>query len=176
MDAYHKKRILKELELFPLWKEKNKPSSELHLKPVEADSFFAFKINYTEGSLLLLSQNFASGTEEVAQDLFLNIAKFITTTIGQDTFQKNHLLILTKDQLSDLCLNTPPKHMLAFGLNNQFFEEYKTIFLTNPFKIRIFFDELIFTMNFGYDINGLVCFVAYQPIPIITFFVRDRWF
>ena len=124
MDAYHKKRILKELELFPLWKEKNKPSSELHLKPVEADSFFAFKINYTEGSLLLLSQNFASGTEEVAQDLFLNIAKFISTTIGINTFQKSHLLTLTKDQLSELSLKTPPKHVLAFGLNNDLFEEY----------------------------------------------------
>jgi hypothetical protein len=27
MDADYKKRILKELELFPLWKEKNKPSA-----------------------------------------------------------------------------------------------------------------------------------------------------
>ena len=141
MDADYKKRILKELELFPLWKEKNKPNNELllntDLKPIEADVFFAFKINYTEGSLLLLSQNFASGTEEIAQDLFLNIAKFITTTIGQDTFQKNHLLILTKDQLSDLCLNTPPKHMLAFGLNNQFFEEYKTNNLMNNVTLNI---------------------------------------
>ena len=78
MDADYKKRILKELELFPLWKEKNKPNNELllntDLKPIEADVFFAFKINYTEGSLLLLSQNFASGTKEIAQDLFLNIA------------------------------------------------------------------------------------------------------
>jgi hypothetical protein len=137
MDAYHKKRILKELELFPLWKEKNKPSSELHLKPVEADSFFAFKINYTEGSLLLLSQNFASGTEEVAQDLFLNIAKFISTTIGINTFQKSHLLILTKDQLSELCLNTPPRHVLAFGLNNDLFEEYKTNILMNNVTMNI---------------------------------------
>ena len=137
MDAYHKKRILKELELFPLWKEKNKPSSELHLKPVEADSFFAFKINYTEGSLLLLSQNFASGTEEVAQDLFLNIAKFISTTIGINTFQKSHLLILTKDQLSELCLNTPPRHVLAFGLNNDLFEEYKTNVLMNNVTMNI---------------------------------------
>jgi len=137
MDADYKKRILKELELFPLWKEKNKPSSELHLKPVEADSFFAFKINYTEGSLLLLSQNFASGTEEVAQDLFLNIAKFISTTIGIDTFQKSHLLTLTKDQLSELCLKTPPKHVLVFGLNNDLFEEYKTNVLMNNVTMNI---------------------------------------
>ena len=137
MDADYKKRILKELELFPLWKEKNKPSSELHLKPVETDSFFAFKINYTEGSLLLLSQNFASGTEDSAQDLFLNIAKFISTTIGIDTFQKSHLLTLTKDQLSELCLKTPPKHVLAFGLNNDLFEEYKTNVLMNNVTMNI---------------------------------------
>jgi hypothetical protein len=141
MDADYKKRILKELELFPLWKEKNKLNNELllntDLKPVEADSFFAFKINYTEGSLLLLSQNFASGTEEVAQDLFLNIAKFISTTIGLDTFHKSHLLMLTKDQLSELCLKTPPKHVLAFGLNNDLFEEYKTNVLMNNVTMNI---------------------------------------
>ena len=141
MDADYKKRILKELELFPLWKEKNKPSAELllntDLRAVEADSFFAFKINYTEGSLLLLSQNFASGTEEAAQDLFLNIAKFISTTIGIDTFQKSHLLTLTKDQLSELCLKTPPKHVLAFGLNNDLFEEYKTNVLMNNVTMNI---------------------------------------
>jgi len=141
MDADYKKRILKELELFPLWKEKNKPSAELllnaDLKPVETDSFFAFKINYTEGSLLLLSQNFASGTEESAQDLFLNIAKFISTTIAIDTFQKSHLLTLTKDQLSELCLKTPPKHVLVFGLNNDLFEEYKTNVLMNNVTMNI---------------------------------------
>ena len=147
MDADYKKRILKELELFPLWKEKNKLSSELHLKPVEADSFFAFKINYTEGSLLLLSQNFALGTEEVAQDLFLNIAKFISTTIGINTFQKSHLLILTKDQLSELCLNTPPRHVLAFGLNNDLFEEYKTNILMNNVTMNI---------KHSFDINHLL--------------------
>ena len=147
MDADYKKRILKELELFPLWKEKNKPISELHLKPVEADSFFAFKINYTEGSLLLLSQNFALGTEEVAQDLFLNIAKFISTTIGINTFQKSHLLILTKDQLSELCLNTLPKHVLAFGLNNDLFEEYKTNILMNNVTMKI---------KHTFDINHLL--------------------
>jgi hypothetical protein len=141
MDADYKKRILKELELFPLWKERNKLNNELllntNLKPVEADSFFAFKINYTEGSLLLLSQNFASGTEEVGQDLFLNIAKFISTTIGLDTFHKSHLLTLTKDQLSELCLKTPPKHVLAFGLNNDLFEEYKTNVLMNNVTMNI---------------------------------------
>jgi hypothetical protein len=141
MDADYKKRILKELELFPLWKEKNKPSAELllntDLRAVEADSFFAFKINYTEGSLLLLSQNFASGTEESAQDLFLNIAKFISTTISMDTFQKSHLLTLTKDQLSELCLKTPPKHVLVFGLNNDLFEEYKTNVLMNNVTMNI---------------------------------------
>ena len=147
MDADYKKRILKELELFPLWKEKNKLSSELHLKPVEADSFFAFKISYTEGSLLLLSQNFALGTEEVAQDLFLNIAKFISTTIGINTFQKSHLLILTKDQLSELCLNTPPRHVLAFGLNNDLFEEYKTNILMNNVTMNI---------KHTFDINHLL--------------------
>ncbi|MCX7181278.1 MAG: hypothetical protein NT063_00800 [Candidatus Methylopumilus sp.] len=147
MDTDYKKRILKELELFPLWKEKNKLSSELHLKPVEADSFFAFKINYTEGSLLLLSQNFALGTEEVAQDLFLNIAKFISTTIGINTFQKSHLLILTKDQLSELCLNTLPKHVLAFGLNNDLFEEYKTNILMNNVTMNI---------KHTFDINHLL--------------------
>ena len=141
MDADYKKRILKELELFPLWKEKNKPNKELllntDLKPIEADAFFVFKINCVEGSLLLLSQNFVLEQEGAVQELFLNIAKFITTTIGQDTFQKNHLLMLTKDQLSDLCLNTPPKHMLAFGLNNQFFEEYKTNNLMNNVTLNI---------------------------------------
>ena len=141
MDADYKKRILKELELFPLWKEKNKPSAELllntDLRAVEADSFFAFKINYTEGSLLLLSQNFASGTEESAQDLFLNIAKIISTTIGIDTFQKSHLLTLTKDQLSELCLKTLPKHVLVFGLNNDLFEEYKTNVLMNNVTMNI---------------------------------------
>ena len=141
MDADYKKRILKELELFPLWKEKNKPNKELllntDLKPIEADAFFVFKINYTEGSLLLLSQNFASGTEEIAQDLFLNIAKFISTTIGIDTFQKSYLLTLTKDQLSELCLMTRPKHVLAFGLNNDLFEEYKTNVLMNNVTMNI---------------------------------------
>ena len=79
MDAEYTKRILKELELFPLWKLKDKDIalsiSKEEIKPIETDLFFVFKINYTEGSLLLLSQNFASGTEEIAQDLFLNIAK-----------------------------------------------------------------------------------------------------
>ena len=138
MDADYKKRILKELELFPLWKEKNKPSAELllntDLRAVEADSFFAFKINCTEGSLLLLSQNLASGTEEAAQDLFLNIAKFISTTIGIDTFQKSHLLTLTKDQLSELCLKTPPKHVLAFGLNNEAVFLISAVNVFNPCK------------------------------------------
>ena len=139
MDAEYTKRILKELELFPLWKLKDKDIalsiSKEEIKPIETDLFFVFKINYTEGSLLLLSQNFASGTEEIAQDLFLNIAKFISTTIGIDTFQKSHLLTLTKDQLSELCLMTPPKHVLAFGLNNDLFEEYKTNVLMNNVTI-----------------------------------------
>ena len=139
MDADYKKRILKELELLPIWKEKNKPSSEspLDFKPIETDLFFVFKINYTEGSLLLLSQNFSSGTEEIAQDLFLNIAKFISTTIGIDTFQKNHLLTLTKEQLSEFCLKTLPKHLLAFGLNNDLFKEYKTNVLMNNVSMNI---------------------------------------
>ena len=84
-----------------------------------------------------MSQNFASGTEESAQDLFLNIAKFISTTIGIDTFQKSHLLTLTKDQLSELCLKTPPKHVLVFGLNNDLFEEYKTNVLMNNVTMNI---------------------------------------
>jgi len=141
MDAEYTKRILKELELFPLWKLKDKDIalsiSKEEIKPIETDLFFVFKINCVEGSLLLLSQNFVLEQEGAVQELFLNIAKFITTTLGQDTFQKNHLLILTKDQLSDLCLNTPPKHMLAFGLNNQFFEEYKTNNLMNNVTLNI---------------------------------------
>ena len=141
MDADYKKRILKELELFPLWKLKDKPNDELLIKEtakfIEDDLFFGFKINYAEESLLLLSQKFLSGTEDAAQDLFLNIAKFISTSIGADTFQKNHLLRLTKDQIGDLCLNATPKHVLAFGLNNQFFEEYKTIDLINNASLNI---------------------------------------
>ncbi len=141
MDTEYTKRILKELELFPPWKLKDRHIAEPLLKeeaqPIETDLFFVFRIKYVEGSLLLLSQNFALEKEEAAQDLFLNIAKFISTMIGQDTFQKNHLLILTKDQLSDLCLNTPPKHMLSFGLNNQFFEEYKTNDLMNNVTMNI---------------------------------------
>lgn len=141
MDAYYRKRILKELELFPLWKLKDKPGNELFLKKdiksTEADLFFGFKINYKERSLLLLSQNFLLGTEEAAQDLFLNIAKFISTLIGSDTLQKNHLLRLTKDQIIDLYLNASTKHVLAFGLNNQFFEEYKTNDLMNNVSMNI---------------------------------------
>jgi hypothetical protein len=141
MDADYKKRILKELELFPLWKLKDKPNEELLAKEtakfIEADLFFGFKINYAEESLLLLSQKFLSGTEDAAQDLFFNIAKFISTSIGADTFQKNHLLRLTKDQIGDLCLNATPKHILAFGLNNQFFEEYKTIDLMDNVTLNI---------------------------------------
>ena len=141
MDADYKKRILRELELLPLWKLKDKPNSELHAKDVknfiEADLFFGFKINYAQASLLLLSQKFLSGTEDAAQDLFLNIAKFISMSIGADTLQKNHLLRLNKNQIDDLFLNATPKHVLAFGLNNQFFEEYKTIDLMNNVTINI---------------------------------------
>ena len=47
MDADYKKRILKELELFPLWKLKDKPNDELLAKEtakfIEADLFFGFK-------------------------------------------------------------------------------------------------------------------------------------
>ena len=151
MDADYKKRILRELELLPLWKLKDKPNSELHAKDVknfiEADLFFGFKINYAQASLLLLSQKFLSGNEDAAQDLFLNIAKFISTSIGVDTFQKNHLLRLTKYQLGELLISAKPKYVLAFGLNNQFFEEYKTIDLMNNV-----------TMNIRYtlDINHLL--------------------
>lgn len=151
MDADYKKRILKELELFPLWKLKDKPKDEPLIKePVESrehDLFFGFKINYGKEFLLLLSKNFLLGSEDDAQDLFLNIAKFISTSIGTDTFQKNHLLRLTKDQIGELFLNSAPKHVLAFGLNNQFFEEYKTIDLMNNV-----------TMNIRYtlDINHLL--------------------
>ncbi len=141
MDTDYKKRILKELELFPLWKLKDKPNDELLLKQnknlIEADLFFGFKIDLAEGSLLLLSQKFLLGTEEDAQDLFLNIAKFIATSIALDAFQKSHLLRLTKDQISDLFLNTPPKHLLTFGLNDQFFEEYKTNDLMNNVTMNI---------------------------------------
>jgi hypothetical protein len=141
MDTVYKKRILKELELFPLWRLKDKPNSELHAQDAKnfigADLFFGFKINYAEESLLLLSRKFLSGTEDVAQDLFLNIAKFILILIGKDTFQKNHLLRLTKNQIDGLFLNTAPKHILAFGLNDQFFEEYKTIDLMNNVAIKI---------------------------------------
>ena len=141
MDADYKKRILRELELLPLWKLKDEPNSELHAKDVknfiEADLFFGFKINYAQASLLLLSQKFLSGTEDAAQDLFLNIAKFISMSIGADTLQKNHLLRLNKNQIDDLFLNATPKHVLAFGLNNQFFEEYKTIDLMNNVTINI---------------------------------------
>ena len=52
MDADYKKRILKELELFPLWKLKDKPNDELLAKEtakfIEANLFFGFKINYAE--------------------------------------------------------------------------------------------------------------------------------
>ena len=58
MDADYKKRILKELELFPLWKLKDKPNDELLAKEtakfIVADLFFGFKINYAVESLLLL--------------------------------------------------------------------------------------------------------------------------
>lgn len=141
MDADYKKRILKELELFPLWKLKDKANDEVLAKEtakfIDVDLFFGFKINYAEESLLLLSQKFLSGTEDAAQDLFLNIAKFISTSIGEHTFQKNHLLKLTKDQIGGLFLNTTPTHVLAFGFNNQFFEEYKTIDLMNNVSMNI---------------------------------------
>jgi len=141
MDADYKKKILKELELFPLWKLKDRPSNELFPKQdtnsIEVDLFFGFKIDYAEGSLLLLSRKFLLGTEEAAQELFLNIAKFISTSIVEHTFQKNHLLKLTKDQIGDLFLNTTPMHVLAFGFNNQFFEEYKTIDLMNNVSMNI---------------------------------------
>ena len=141
MDADYKKRILRELELLPLWKLKDEPNSELHAKDVknfiEADLFFGFKINYAQASLLLLSQKFLSGNEDAAQDLFLNIAKFISMSIGADTLKNNHLLRLNKNQIDDLFLNATPKHVLAFGLNNQFFEEYKTIDLMNNVTINI---------------------------------------
>ncbi len=141
MDAEYTKRILKELELFPLWKLKDKDIalsiSKEEIKLIETDLFFGFKINYAEEFLLLLSKKFLSGTEDAAQDLFFNIAKFISTSIGADTFQKDHLLRLTKDQIGDLCLNATPKHILAFGLNNQFFEEYKTIDLMNNVTLNI---------------------------------------
>jgi len=141
MDTDYKKRILRELELFPLWRLKDKPHIDLHAKEaknfIEADLFFGFKINYAEESLLLLSQKFLSENKDAAQDLFLNIAKFISTSIGTDTFQKNDLLRLTKNQIDGLFLNTAPKHILAFGLNNQFFEEYKTIDLMNNVTINI---------------------------------------
>jgi hypothetical protein len=141
MDADYKKRILKELELFPLWKLKDRPSNELfpqqNIHTIEVDLFFGFKIDYAEGSLLLLSQKFLLGTEEAAQDLFLNIAKFISMSIGTHTFQKNHLLKLTKDQIGNLFLNTTRMHVLAFGFDNQFFEEYKTIDLMNNISMNI---------------------------------------
>jgi hypothetical protein len=141
MNADYKKRILKELELFPLWKLKDKPNDDLLSKEATkfkgADLFFGFKINYAEEYLLLLSQKFLSGTEDAAQDLFLNIAKFISSSLGTDTVQKNHLLRLTKNQIGDLCLNAAPKHVLTFGLNNQFFEEYKTIDLMNNVTMNI---------------------------------------
>ncbi|MSQ80272.1 MAG: hypothetical protein EXR41_00980 [Candidatus Methylopumilus sp.] len=141
MEAGYKKRILKELELFPLWTERNSLSQKLFVKEdkatVSTDLLYAFKVVYKEGSLLLLSQNFALGGEESFQDLFLNIIKFITTTVGIDTFQKNNLLRLTKDQLSDFFLKTPPKHILTFGLNNQFFEEYKKNDLMNNVTMNI---------------------------------------
>lgn len=141
MDADYKKRILKELELFPLWKLKDKANDEVLAKEtakfIDVDLFFGFKINYAEESLLLLSQKFLSGTEDAAQDLFLNIAKFISTSIGVDTFQKNHLLRLTKYQLGELLISAKPKYVLAFGLNNQFFEEYKSIDLINNATLNI---------------------------------------
>ena len=141
MDADYKKRILKELELFPLWKLKDRPNNEFFPKQdtnsIEVDLFFGFKIDYAEGSLLLLSRKFLLGTEEAAQELFLNIAKFISTSIGEHTFQKNHLLKLTQDQIGGLFLNTTPMHVLAFGFDNQFFEEYKTIDLMNNVPMNI---------------------------------------
>jgi hypothetical protein len=141
MDADYRKKILKELELFPLWRLKDTANNEVLAKKaknfIEADLFFGFKINYAEESLLLLSQKFLSGTEDVAQELFLNIAKFISMSIGTNTFQKNHLLKLTKNQIGDLFLNTAPKQVLAFGLNNEFFEEYKSIDLMNNVTTNI---------------------------------------
>jgi hypothetical protein len=141
MDADYKKRILKELELFPLWKLRDKPNDEIFLKQdtksIEVDLFFGFKIDYAGGSLLLLSRKFLRGTEEAAQDLFLNIAKFISTSIGEHTLQKNHLLKLTKDQIGDIFINTAATHVLAFGFNNQFFEEYKTSDLMNNISMNI---------------------------------------
>ncbi len=141
MDADYKKRILKELELFPLWKLRDKLNAEAFVKvdekPIEADLFFSFRINYEDGSLLLLCPNFPSGTEEASQELFLNIAKFVSMAIGINIFQKNHLLKLTKDELSDLFTNTTPKSVLAFGLNNQFFEEYKTKDLMNNVTMNV---------------------------------------
>jgi len=73
MDTEYTKRILKELELFPPWKLKDRHIVEPLLKeeaqPIETDLFFVFRIKYVEGSLLLLSQNFALEKEEAAQDL-----------------------------------------------------------------------------------------------------------
>ena len=77
MDAEYTKRILKELELFPLWKLKDKDIalsiSKEEIKPIETDLFFVFKINCVEGSLLLLSQNFVLEQEGAVKELFLNI-------------------------------------------------------------------------------------------------------
>lgn len=141
MDTDYKKRILKELELLPLWKLKDKANDELLAKEtakfIEVDLFFGFKINYAKESLLLLSQKFLSGTEDTAQDLFLNIAKFISTSMGAETFQKSHLLRLSKDQIGELLIGVAPKHVLAFGFNNNFFEEYKTIDLINNATLNI---------------------------------------
>jgi len=79
MDTEYTKRILKELELFPPWKLKDRHIVEPLLKeeaqPIETDLFFVFRIKYVEGSLLLLSQNFALEKEEAAQDLFLKYCK-----------------------------------------------------------------------------------------------------
>jgi hypothetical protein len=151
MDTDYKKRILRELELFPLWKFRDKANDEILAKDiaksVEVDLFFGFQINYAEESLLLLSQKFLAGTEDKAQDLFFNIAKFISTSIGADAFQKNHLLKLTKDQIGELFISVAPKYVLAFGLNNQFFEEYKTNDLINNASLNI---------NHTLDINHLL--------------------
>ena len=58
MDADYRKKILKELELFPLWRLKDTANNEVLAKKaknfIEADLFFGFKINYAEESLLLL--------------------------------------------------------------------------------------------------------------------------
>ena len=47
------------------------------------------------------------------------------------------MLFRSKNQIGDLFLNTAPKQVLAFGLNNEFFEEYKSIDLMNNVTTNI---------------------------------------